>query len=189
MGDAGGCTGDERFGVVRSGTVALEEPLGWPDGSRVAVRLAPEQASTPGRDAGPVIIAGYGLAGRCVADLLEQGGIPYVVVERNVATVRTQRDLGRRVVEGDISEERTLVAARVASASVLALTIPDEDAVLRATSTARRLNPDLYIIARTTYASRGMRAAQLGANEVIKSEQAVAMLFYEKMRQRLIGSA
>ena len=71
------------------------------------------------------------------------------------------------------------------SADALALTVPDEAAVLRSIEIARRLNPDIYIIARTMYASRGQRAIQLGADDVIKSEQTVAQQFHAKLIQKL----
>ena len=61
-----------------------------------------------------------------------------------------------------------------------------EVAVL-ATELARRIKPDIYIVARTTYTSAGLKAAQLGANEVIKGEQEVARQFYEKLVRRLGG--
>ena len=70
-------------------------------------------------------------------------------------------------------------------ASILALTIPDEEAVLAATSLARRLRPEIYILARTNYSSKGMQASQLGADDVIKAEQAVALQFYDRLSRRL----
>ncbi|HUU82802.1 MAG TPA: NAD-binding protein [Phycisphaerae bacterium] len=76
-------------------------------------------------------------------------------------------------------------AAGIESASIPALTIPAEPAVLRATALARRLRPGIYIIARTTYTSAGLRASQLGADEVIKAEQAVALQSHERMWRRL----
>ena len=42
-----------------------------------------------------VIIVGFGLAGRCVADLLTHAKIRFTIVERNPVTVATQRALGR----------------------------------------------------------------------------------------------
>ena len=107
-----------------------------------------------------VVIAGFGPAGRCVADLLESSGIEYVVVEKNEITVATQGCLGRRIILGDISEQATMSAAGVETAGILALTIPDEKAVLAATAQARKLNPNIYIIARTTYTSAGLKASQ-----------------------------
>jgi CPA2 family monovalent cation:H+ antiporter-2 len=120
-----------------------------------------------------------------VADLLDSAKLPYTVVERNSATVETQLALGRKIVRGDATNADTLISAGLHDAAILALTIPDEDAVLEATSLARRLRPDIYIIARTNYSSKGMQASQLGADEVIKAEQAVALLFYDKLSQRI----
>jgi CPA2 family monovalent cation:H+ antiporter-2 len=134
---------------------------------------------------GHVIIVGFGLAGRCVADLLDSAGTPYTIIEQNPVTVETQRALGRRVVAGDASDAQTLTEAGLNTASILALTIPDEDAVLEAISLARRLRPEIYIIARTTYSSKGMQASQLGADDVVKAEQAVALQFYDRLSRRL----
>ena len=87
--------------------------------------------------------------------------------------------------EGSGTDADTLVRAGLNTASILALTIPDEEAVLRGTSLARRLRPEIYIIARTNYSSKGMKASQLGADEVIKGEQAVAFQFYDKLSRRI----
>ncbi len=165
------------------GLIHLDEPAPWAEGQRVSVtpiaQLGADELT------GPVIIAGFGLAGRCVADLLAHEGISFTIIEKNVVTVETQRSLGRHIIEGSVADAATLTKAGLANASTLALTIPDEEAVLEATAVARRLNPDIFIIARTHYSSKGMRAAQLGANEVVKAEQAVALQFYDKLRLRL----
>lgn len=175
----------ELSGVFRSGHIELDGVGNWPEGSRVLVRLAPVGDGVLASDFGDVVVAGFGLAGRYVVDLIERTGARVTVVERNPITVETQRSLGRQIIGGDIAEPATASEAGVETASVLALTIPDESAVLRATELARRLNPNIYIIARTTYASRGMKALQLGADDVIKSEQAVAVQFYEKLKHKL----
>ena len=176
------------FGVFHHGQVELDGPVDWPAGIRVVIQPVEAFSEAAAGAGGPVIIAGFGLGGRYVADLLDHGGIPYVVVEQNPVTVETQACLGRRIVLGDVSKEATLREADVETASTLALTIPDEQAVLKATSLARRLNPGIYIIARTTYTSSGLQASQLGADEVIKAEQAVALQFYERLRRRLSRS-
>lgn len=173
-------------GVYRHGHIDLQAPVDWPEGTRVAVQpIVPGTADSVPPLIDSVIIAGFGLAGRCVADLIEAADIPCVIIERNPVTVETQRALGRHVLEGDISDEQTLIRAGVKHADVLALTVPEEPAVLAATQKARQLNPDIYIIARTNYASRGMQAARLGADDVVKSELAVAQQFYAKLKHKL----
>ncbi len=174
----------EYLATFRDGEVVLDSPVQWPDGTRLTVRVA-ELDETATDDIGLVIIAGFGLAGRWVADIFDRHDIRYVIVEQNPETVATQRDLGRNIVEGNISEPETLREAGINEASILLLTIPDEDAVLKAVKTARDLRPGIYIVARTTYSSAGMQAARLGADEVIKAEQAVARQFYEMLQRKL----
>ena len=174
--------------TYRNAQILLDEPVEWPEGTGLLVTplLRPEGQQ---RIDGHVIIVGFGLAGRCVADLLDQVKVPYVIVERNPITVETQSALGRRIIKGDATDSEILMQADLSDAEILALTIPDEDAVLQATSLARRLKPDIYIIARTNYSSKGMRASQLGADDVVKAEQAVALQFYERLSRRIRHTA
>lgn len=171
-------------GVVKDGRVVPEGESPWPDGTRVIIAPDP----TPDercRLAGHVIVVGFGLAGRGIVDLLDGAKIPLTIIEKNPVTVETQRALGRKIVHGDACDAEVLRAAGIHDASILALTIPDEEAVLDAVKLARRIQPDVFIIARTMYSSKGMKASQLGADDVIKAEQAVAVQFYDRMEKRL----
>ena len=128
-----------------------------------------------------VIIAGFGVAGRFIAECLEERGVSFVVVEQNPETCTAQRALGLSVLCGDISDPAVLRRAGIEAASVLALAVPDEQAALRATETARMLRPGIHIIASTRYTSTGLQALQKGADEVIVAEQAVAQEFYRRI--------
>lgn len=177
------CGESRLMGRVQDGRIVVEGAIPWPDGAAVTIHASngplPAISMT-----GHVIVAGFGLAGRCVVELLRAAQIRTTVVDINSATAATQRALGQDIVEGNITDSATLIQARVTEASALALTIPDEEAVLRATSLARELNPKIFIIARTNYSSKGLEAAQLGADEVIKAEQAVARQFRERIQAR-----
>ncbi len=183
--DPGAPEGSEYLGVYEGGVVRLRASVDWADGTPVSVRVADLAPQEPGKKLGKVIVAGFGLAGRWIADIFDRHGIEYVVVEKNHDTVRAQRKLGRTVIEGDISEEQTLCRAGIDEASILALTVPDEKAVLEATRLARSLRPGIYIVARTLYSSSGLQASQLGADEVIKAEQVVARQFYEMLLRKI----
>ncbi len=174
----------EYAGVYRDGKICLSGAVDWPDGTPVAVRIA-EVNPNFGKQIGKVIIAGFGLAGRWVADIFERHGIEYVIVELNEATIETQQKLKRNIIQGDISDEDILRRAGICEASILALTIPDETAVLKATCAARALNPQIYIVARTNYSSSGMQLTQCGADEVIKAEQVIARQFYEMLLRKV----
>lgn len=171
----------EYTGIYENGCIRLPTGVDWPEGTAVVIRMADLKSGQVVPTLSRVIVAGFGLAGRSVAGLCERYGIEYVIVERNARTIQTQRELGRKVVEGDISEEQTMRAAGIEDASLLALTIPDEHAVRRATQIARALNPHVYIIGQAVYTSTGMQIEKYGANDVIKVEQLVAREFYEHL--------
>lgn len=151
---------------------------------KLLVRPVPAHASQ-GLPEDHVVIVGFGLAGRYVADLLDRASVSYTIIETNAETVETQRALGRCAVLGDGADAKTLIQAGLDRSAVLALTMPDQEAVLQAVRLARRLCPDLYIVARTEFSSQGLRACELGADEVVNAEQAVALQFYERLSRRL----
>lgn len=136
-----------------------------------------------------VIIAGYGVGGRFIAEYLKERQMPFVVVEMNEVTCEAQRTIGVPVIQGDISNEAVLRQAGVETASVLALSIPDEKAAIRATETANAIRPEIHIIASTQYTSSGLKALQSGADEVIVAEQAVAQEFYRRIAKYMGAQA
>ncbi len=130
---------------------------------------------------GHVIIAGFGVGGRFIAELLGAHKIPFVVVELNPETCATQRALGIDILQGDIADEKMLRKAGILTASVLALAVPNEEAALRATEVANGIRPEIHILASTQYTSTGLQALQKGADDVIVAEQAVAQEFYRRI--------
>lgn len=179
---------EQITGTYSDGVIKLKDKPSWPEGAPVLVLYSPQYTSllpiTNGK-MGHAIIAGYGLAGRFIADVFLRHNVPFVLVEKNPKTVEVQRDLGATIIEGDIRNEDVLRQAGIGEASVLALTIPDEPAVLDATQVARKLNSNIYIVARTQYASVGLQAARMGADEVVQAEYAVAVQFYQSFLRKL----
>ncbi|HUU96666.1 MAG TPA: NAD(P)-binding protein [Phycisphaerae bacterium] len=169
-------------GRVRSVCDWCDLPLAPPDSEAAASPgefwyAAGVEATTP-----HVIIAGFGPGGRFVAECLNKADIPFVLVEKNPETVRTQAALGIQVVQGDITDADVLRRAGIETASVLALAIPDEQAAIRAAAAAHSIRPEVHIIAATRYTSTGFKALQAGADDVIVAEQAVAREFRERIR-------
>ena len=133
---------------------------------------------------GHVIIAGFGVVGRAVADELTICGVPYTIVELNPGTVRRQAELGRSVIYGDISNPDVLESAGLKNAAAVVLTAPDPDAVIRACQTIRGHRPDVFIAARTNFLSQGMIATTHGADLVTVEEMATA----QAMATEVVGS-
>lgn len=138
---------------------------------------------------GHVIIAGFGPVGRALADRFDVRKIPYVVVELNPTTVAKQTTIGRRIVYGDVTSVEVLESAGVHGADAVVLTIPDEDAVLRACQSIRRLAPAAFIAARTNYLSQAFRAAQLGADHVTIEEVVTAQAMEREVLAKLEARA
>ncbi|MEL6329893.1 MAG: cation:proton antiporter [Planctomycetota bacterium] len=124
-----------------------------------------------GRD---VVVAGFGPVGRAVVEKLDAGGARVTVIELNPATIRRQALLGRPVIYGDVTNPEVLENAGVPKADAVVLTIPDDDAMLRAVRTIRDMAPDALIVVRASVLSRGMQATELGANQVTVEEMAAA---------------
>ena len=119
---------------------------------------------------GHALVVGYGPVGRAVSDRLDLNGVPLVILELNPRTVQKQRALGRTVLFGDATNEEVLMSAAVDKASAVVITIPDDDAAIRASAAVRRLNPTVYLAVRTNVLSRAMRAREAGADHVVVEE-------------------
>ena len=149
----------------------------WPTNPwvrRAAGQDDPEAAHETEDDRPRVIVVGYGPVGRAVAERGEARGARVTILELNPRTVRRQRELGRSVVFGDSSSPEVLEAAGIENAAALVVTMPDEQAMLRTTQTARLLRADLCIAVRTAIMSRAMMAMEYGANHVTVEEIATA---------------
>lgn len=131
------------------------------------------------------IIAGYGVVGRALADRLEVAGIPFCIVDLNRSTVETQRRLRRTSVYGDISNPEVLQSAGVDRADAVFLTIPDDEATLRACQTIRAMRPEIFIAARTSFLSKAFAAQALGADYVVIEEVATAEMMARQVIREL----
>lgn len=132
-----------------------------------------------------VVIAGFGIVGRSVADRLEIQRVPFIIVDLNQATIETQRSLGRNAVYGDISNPTVLESVDVEHAEAVVLTIPDDEATLRACRTIRALSPHLFIAARTSFLSKAIAAMQHGADHVTVEEVATAETMARQVIEQL----
>ena len=84
-----------------------------------------------------------------------------------------------------LSNPKVLTEAGVSLADALILTIPDEEAAVRACAVARKLAPRIFIAARTNHVSQGMVASQAGADEVIVEEVVTADAMQRAVMRKL----
>lgn len=127
----------------------LALPLGrvWRSRRGAATLSAPvELLPEPLRD--HVIVAGYGRSGRAAARVLHRAGIPFVVVEINHAVYAGITPDGFSGIWGDVTGDEILKAARVDTARILLLTVPDQTTIHLAVQRTRSLSPAVTVIAR-----------------------------------------
>lgn len=95
-----------------------------------------------------ILVAGYGRSGRAVTGVLRAAALPVVVIELNHAIFHDLRSDGVPALWGDVTSEEILRAAGLKNARMLILTVPDPDTVKLAAERARRLAPEVPVVAR-----------------------------------------
>ena len=135
---------------------------------------APDLEKPAGHDLRHVILGGFGPVGRRIAEELDHAGISYTIIELNPDTVVEQLRKHRSIVFGDVANIKVLESAGIGHADALVLTIPDDDAVLRACVAARRRSTNVFIAARTGLDNKRKTLADIGADHVTVDEMTAA---------------
>lgn len=117
-----------------------------------------------------VVIAGYGVAGRLLAQTLAQAGFSYLVLELDTEKVRAGRARSEPVYYGDVTSPEAQTHARIKFARVLVLLIDDPSAIQRAIVAARTETPQLPILARARNLQERGQLLALGASHVVCDE-------------------
>jgi monovalent cation:H+ antiporter-2, CPA2 family len=116
------------------------------------------------------IIVGYGLNGRNLARVLRSRKISYVIIELNPDSVKEATLKNETIVYGDATKRHILEEAGIKTAKVITFAISDTLVIDHAVATARFLNKEVYIIARTKYVLDIDRLYELGADTVFSEE-------------------
>jgi monovalent cation:H+ antiporter-2, CPA2 family len=117
-----------------------------------------------------VIIIGYGPSGRRLVQVLQDRGIPFVVIEIDPFRMREMQAAGIPVIYGDASRAHVLETAEIATAKLCVIVMNDPGVVPRLLHQARFLNPTLQIIVRTRHLESMEGLQKLGADIVVPEE-------------------
>jgi voltage-gated potassium channel len=116
---------------------------------------------------GHTIVCGYGRIGAIVAREIDAEGHDVVVVERSQHLIEELQQKDLPFVPGDATKDDILLAAGLKRAKSLVSALTDESANVYVTLTARQLNPDIYIVARSESPDHSQRLIRAGANQVL----------------------
>lgn len=114
-------------------------------------RKAPlKQPEEPSKNFLNVIVVGFGPIGRDVARILKHANIDFLILDHNIDTV-SDMEKDNSILFGDATDAHILKEAHIEKASHLLITIPETEKAVKIIHEARRLNPDLSIVARIQY--------------------------------------
>ncbi|MCI5111179.1 MAG: monovalent cation:proton antiporter-2 (CPA2) family protein [Marivita sp.] len=117
---------------------------------------------------GTVIIAGIGRFGQIVNRLVQSVGAKTVVIDNNLQTIQLMRRFGYQGFFGDPLRPDLLHAAGIDTARVLMVALDDPVAAERLVTYARRLRPDIHIVARSRDRTHTYRLYKAGANDIVR---------------------
>ena len=117
---------------------------------------------------GPVIIAGIGRFGQIVNRLVQGSGFNTVVLDHDIETIALMRRFGFKSFLGDPSRPDILHAAGIDTASILVVALDDPKAATRLVAYARKVRPDIHIIARAYDRVHVYNLYKAGANDIVR---------------------
>ncbi|MBY6116211.1 monovalent cation:proton antiporter-2 (CPA2) family protein [Mameliella alba] len=133
--------------------------------SRVAEGAEPEDTID---EEGPVLIAGIGRFGQIVNRLVRSAGHRTVVLDHDIKTIQLMRRFGVKGFFGDPTRPELLHAAGIESARVLVAALDDPKATTKLVAYARRIRPDIHIVARARDRTHVYALYQAGANDIVR---------------------
>lgn len=116
---------------------------------------------------GHTIIAGIGRVGSVVARTLEEEGTDFVIIDHGEDSIRAAQAAGWPHVQGEAADEDSLLAAGVMRAKALVTAVDSDADNLFVTVSARALNPEIFIVARSSHQSSEPKLLKAGANRVL----------------------
>ncbi|MDP3490232.1 MAG: cation:proton antiporter [Phenylobacterium sp.] len=150
-------------------TMALVPLLAWL-GQKVARRAPPPGVAEAPEEAGAsagVLIVGFGRVGQMVGDMLTRHGAAWVAAERDPRLVEQARRGRLPCFYGDAARSEFLLRCGLGEARALVVTMDNPEAAETVVAVARRIRPDLVIVARARDARHAKRLYEMGATDAV----------------------
>jgi CPA2 family monovalent cation:H+ antiporter-2 len=119
-------------------------------------------------DQQPVIIAGVGRFGQVVNRMVTASGFKTTVLDHDLETIQVMRRFGFKGYVGDPTRPDLLKAAGFDTASILVVALDDPKAAVQLVAYARKMRPDIHIIARARDRMHVFQLFQAGADDIVR---------------------
>jgi monovalent cation:H+ antiporter-2, CPA2 family len=127
-----------------------------------------------------VVLCGFGKVGSAIGYALDTFSVRYIAVEINPDILAECQVRGISYVYGDCGHGHILEHAGIRRASLLIVAVPHRDQARLAITNARKLNPNLPIMARAHSGEDYRLFLEVGATEVIQPELEAAATFIRR---------
>ncbi|MGK6319919.1 YbaL family putative K(+) efflux transporter [Sphingomonas sp. DT-204] len=147
-------------------------------------RLAPQRETVPASPAPPqkghVVLVGYGRVGTLVGAGIDKGRLVVIEAESDIGSLL--EGANAEMIVGNAADPDVLARAGIEEARVLLVAIPDAFEAGQIVEQARRLNPDLTIVARAHRDEEVAHLGEHGATHTIMGEREIARRMIELAR-------
>ncbi|HEY9192206.1 MAG TPA: YbaL family putative K(+) efflux transporter [Methyloversatilis sp.] len=154
--------------------VALDRFKPWLDAREGGAVLREIQREVAMPAAGHVVLVGFGRVGHRIVLALQEKDLPVVVIVDHAEVVEALLADGIPALYGNGAAPGMLQAANVAHARYLLIAIPDALEAGQIIERARRLNPDLEIVARAYTDAELLHLEGRGATYTVMGENEIA---------------
>ncbi len=136
-----------------------------------------QQADEPEGTPRHVVICGFGRVGGSIGDALETFNVSYLAIEIDPDVLETVHARGVPYIFGNCAHSHILERAGVRKASLLIVSVPNRDNARLAIMNARKMNPNLPIMARAHRQEEYQFLMEAGATEVVQPELEASATF------------
>ena len=114
-----------------------------------------------------IIVCGYGRTGAKICDILSKSNKKFIVIDRNEATVLEAQHKNFLFLHGDSTDDEILKQGGVETAYSLITALGNDADNLYVVLTARGMNPNLLIIARSIDETSSKKLLRAGADKIV----------------------
>ena len=142
--------------------------------ARAAARAEPEPEVVPVDIANHAIVVGYGRVGGQLAQLLQERGVPVVVVEDDADRVTQARANGFPTIRGNVANRRVMLEAAPERANLAIFAMSQALEAGEAIERLKAINPALSVLARAHSETQVKHLLQHGADAAVLAERELA---------------
>jgi len=132
-----------------------------------------------------VVLVGHGRVGSVISEALAASKTPFLVIENEGDAVKKLRERGVETITGNAADPEVAQAANLAAARCLLVAIPDAFEGGQVVEQARKINPQLDIVARAHSEEEIVHLVRHGATTVIMGEHEIAKAMIADVRAHL----